>query len=318
MQTYQSLVSQLLSYTNCQPVDPEEWPNYIGEFGFTEAHIPDLLALMQDELLLTLNPDEGSPELDAELDPELAVWGPIHAWRALGQLQAMEFLDAAIGFLKSHDLDWAWEEFPDVLMLIGPPIIESLGAAIKTEASNDVTSITLVESLQRIAETFPEARDRSITLINDVLKGYEQNHDSVNASLIAALLKLNAATESLAIIEAAYQAERVDEFYSGTWAQVQIDLGLKTKADFTEAELTPRMPPALAEMQATLATLERMRKPDAFSRGLPLDPRMFPSSKPPEFGDMLTSQQSQVNQDPRKGFGGPQTSGKKSKKKKKR
>ncbi|NER81612.1 MAG: hypothetical protein F6K42_19015 [Leptolyngbya sp. SIO1D8] len=273
---------------------------------------------MQDELLLGFYPEDDESELDAGLDPDLVVWAPIHAWRALGQLKAVEFLQAALPILKEYELDWAWDEFPKVLQLIGPPVIESLGAIIAAETTEDLAAGTLIEGLQRIAEQFPETRDRCVTLLTNVLQEYAQNEDSVNAALISALLKLKAATESLALIEAAYQAEKVDEFYAGTWAQIQVELGLKTKADFTEAELTPKMPTAITEMRKTLEPLERMRKPDAFSLGLPLDPSTFPSTKPPAFDDMLISQSATIGHDAKKGFGGSQTSSKKSKKKKKR
>ena len=72
---YQPPVDQLLSYGN--PGTPTaEWPDYVGEFGLTAEHIPDLIRMATDRKLNLANVDS------------LEVWAPLHAWRALGQLRA--------------------------------------------------------------------------------------------------------------------------------------------------------------------------------------------------------------------------------------
>ncbi|MEO1296039.1 MAG: hypothetical protein AAFW75_09590, partial [Cyanobacteria bacterium J06636_16] len=269
MQTYPNPVSQLLNYAKCESVKHQDWPNYIDEFGFTEEHSPTLVALMQDPVLIMLDPEQDHPEFGESFNPELAMWAPFHAWRVLGQLRAIEFLEPAIAFLKEYEIDWAWEEFPDVFELIGPPIVESLGAAIKAEAAEDNVATTLISGLERIGKAFPETRDRCVALMTETLQSPKENDVAVNSSLIFYLVNLQA-PESIETIEAAYQADNVDTFYAGTWANVQVELGLKTEADFTEAELTPEMPPALAQMREMYEAMQRARKPDAFSLGLPM------------------------------------------------
>ncbi len=315
MQSYQPPISRLINYAICKASRHENWPNYVDEFGFTEEHIPELLRLMQDRALITLNPEADHPELDEALDPELAMWAPFHAWRALGQLRAVEFLEPAVDFLNEYDdIDWAWDEFPIVFELIGPPVIEPLGAAIKAEAASEGSATTLISGLKRIGKAFPETRDRCVTLLTETLQNYAANQVDVNSSLVAHLVNLKA-MESLDVIEAAYKANKVDTFYAGTWPSIQIELGLKTEADFTEAELTPDLPPALAQMREMYEAIERARKPDAFALGLPMDPSRF-STKPPEFSDMHASSSSTTSS--KQGFGASQKSSKKSKKKKKR
>lgn len=318
MPTYQPPVSRLLNFAKCEPFQHQNWPDYVGEFGFTEKHVPELLTLMQDRELIILNPEEDHPELDAALAPELAMWAPFHAWRALGQLRAVEFLEPAVAFLNEYDdIDWAWEEFPRVFELIGPPIIEPLGAAIKAEAVSDGAATTLISGLERIGETFPETRDRCVALLTETLQNYAANHIQVNSTLISHLVDLQA-TESVDVIEAAYQADKVDTFYAGTWANIQVELGLKTEADFTEEELAPELPPNLAKMREMYEAMEQMRKPDAFALGLPIDYSALPSSKPPEFGDMQSARSPNEAPHSNQGFGTAQKSSKKSKKKKKR
>ncbi|MBD2105540.1 hypothetical protein [Nodosilinea sp. FACHB-13] len=37
------------------------------------------------------------------MDPEKALWAPIHAWRSLGQLQAVEAIQPLAQVLQQHD-----------------------------------------------------------------------------------------------------------------------------------------------------------------------------------------------------------------------
>lgn len=97
---YSPTVAQLLSYEECQPVPVAEWPDYVDTLGFTQAQIPDLVKLMQDHYLYEWNPEK-DPPLPEEFDPELSWCGPIHAWRTLGQLKAVEFAEGALPVLQT-------------------------------------------------------------------------------------------------------------------------------------------------------------------------------------------------------------------------
>ena len=55
---------------------PDGDPNYVAEYSLTNEHIAALISLATEWV------DE-PPENDA-------VYGPVHAWRALGQLRAVE------------------------------------------------------------------------------------------------------------------------------------------------------------------------------------------------------------------------------------
>lgn len=94
---------KLLSYGECVGSGPENWPNYAQALGLTVEDIPDLIHMAEDEQLWRFfftdptNPNadeedlsEITPIQDNPIDPEVALWAPIHAWRALGQLQAAE------------------------------------------------------------------------------------------------------------------------------------------------------------------------------------------------------------------------------------
>jgi hypothetical protein len=74
---YQPPVERLLTYGESEPITPDDWPDY-RTLGIGPEHIPELIQMATDEHL---------NEADAE---STAVWDPLHAWRALGQLRAVE------------------------------------------------------------------------------------------------------------------------------------------------------------------------------------------------------------------------------------
>ena len=315
-QPYTSPVADLLSYEQAQPVGANEWPDYVGELGFTEAHIPELLRLMQDLSLVDWNPEEEPAPIEG-LDPDLAWCGPIHAWRTLGQLQSPEFLKGTTTIFSCEELEeWAWEEFPDVCQLVGPAVIDPLADLIRTMLlSGSDTAAAIAEALAKISHQYPEERDRCVQILKDALKTYPENGVYNNTWLVYHLVALKA-VEAIDIIEAAFRDKAVDEMLVGTWANVQIDLGLKTEADFTKAELTPEIPPEMQRVREMIDTLQRLNKPDAFELGMPVDPSTFPSTKPPGF-DAMVRNQSAPKPDKQKGFGGSSQGKKKGKKKKK-
>lgn len=314
VQTYTPPVARLLEYEPGKAVKADEWVDYRSEFDLATAHIPDLLRLMQDEVLLNLIVEELPSDWPQHLDPELALWAPIHAWRALAQLQAVEFAEGAIAVLNSDALEWAQEEFPEACRLIGPQILDPLGNLIREHAKTEQNVNTLIESVYRLPEQYPETRDRCVALLQDCLASYEQNNEETNTFLILGLQELKA-VEAVDLLEAVHKSKRLIEFIVGTWAQTQIELGLKTPDDFTKAELTPEVTPEFARLQEYMQTLERLQKPDAFTLGLPLDPDQLPSTKPPGFDDMLKSQKS-TQTESQKGFGGAKKSAEKGKNKK--
>ncbi len=105
--SYARPVDQLLTYGEGQIVSPDDWPHYL-ELGLGPEHIPDLIRLATDEELIWDDSDR------------LEVWAPLHAWRALGQLRAKEAIEPLLSLFEPlEENDWAMEELPDVLGMIG-------------------------------------------------------------------------------------------------------------------------------------------------------------------------------------------------------
>ncbi|MEM6715769.1 MAG: hypothetical protein AAF622_11920 [Cyanobacteria bacterium P01_C01_bin.147] len=310
---YTSPVSRLLAYGNPDAFRPENWPDYVGDLGLTTEYVPELLTLVQDTALADYDPDDPSLFPDYA-DPEHAWCAPIHAWRSLAQLQVLELFDHAIEALQSELEDWAGEEFVDIIRYWGPNVIEPVEQLIDDNLDTPNPILSLINGLYKLPEQYPETRDQVVAILMRLLQDHPAT-DKDNASfLVLGLVELKA-TEAVDLLEKLYTAGKIDESIPGTWPGVQVALGLKSESDFTEDELTPEMPPALQKIREMYEAVQRQRKPDAFSLGLPMDPSTFPSTKPPGFDDMVGGLKSAAPK-ATKGFGGASAKGKKGKKKK--
>ena len=101
------------------PNDSREWPDYIKKFGFALNDVPHLIQMLKDPTFRAANAN----------DP--IVWAELHAWRVLGQLQAVDAIEALLHCLdydeENEDLcDWTMEEIPIVLGKMGVAAIEPL------------------------------------------------------------------------------------------------------------------------------------------------------------------------------------------------
>jgi hypothetical protein len=205
----------------------DEWPDYLA-MGVTPEHVPELIELVQDEELRWV--DEGEEEADL-----LEANAQIHAWRALGQLKAVEAIPALLGILHQaddYDDEWTTEELVDVFAMIGPAVIQPLTAYLLDLENKLYARGVASEALQHIAAAYPERRAECVAALAAGLQMYARNDEALNAFIIHDLVNLEA-VEHLGLIEEAFQAERVEEWVIGDFEDVQIDLGL------LEARKTP-------------------------------------------------------------------------------
>jgi hypothetical protein len=310
--TYELPVAKLLHYGGCKGF--QTWPNYVQELGLTVDHIPALLQMLQDEELWTFFAEDYDLEdeyLAAGISSKNALWAPIHAWRSLGQLQAAEAVNPLAEVLQKYDYDWCWEEIPDVYGLIGAEAIDPLDELLSAKIHYN-SKISLVSGVGKIVKTFPELRDRGVAVLTQQLSNYKNHHRSVNGSLIAELLDLNA-LESVPVMEEAYKAKKVDEMFVGSWARVQIDLGLKQEADFTAEELAIHYTPAQQQKLANIRAYVDRQQLKSSNSGLFTQ---GPGFEPAEFKN-IASQVDHPKLSDKSGFGGgAKPSPKKGKKKK--
>ena len=173
---YQPPVESLLTYGESERITPDEWPDY-RELGIGAAQIPELIQMATDEAF----------NMAAAESAE--VWAPVHAWRALGQLRAVQAVEPLLElFDRLEDDDWVHEELPVVFALIGPPALPPLAAYLADLWHTDSSRISAIASIEQIGKQWPDARDEALATLEERLERFEENEPDVNAFLVMALV----------------------------------------------------------------------------------------------------------------------------------
>lgn len=212
---YRPPVESLLTYGESDRITPDAWPDY-QELGMGPEQIPELIQMATDEALNRAAAE--SPE----------VWAPLHAWRALGQLRAVEAVEPLLElFDRLEDDDWVHEELPIVFSLIGPAALPTLATYLADLSHPDSSRISVIISIEKIGKRWPDARGEALVILEERLERFEENDPDVNAFLVEALVELGA-KEAAPLIERAFAQGYVDLMVMGDWEDVQVELGLKS------------------------------------------------------------------------------------------
>ncbi len=236
---YQPPVAELLNYGDCH--NYKEWPNYVQELNLEEKHIPELIKMATDEELN--QGDSDSPE----------VWSPVHAWRALGQLKAVQALEALLPLLNNRDDDWISTDFPTLCTLIGVEAIPYLEKFLADSSNHFYARSDAAISLQAISNQYPETRESNIAAIAGELEKFRDNNPIFNGFLISTLVDLQA-VETINLIEKAFKANLVDTFINGDWSDVQVQFGLITRDEIPVRQFSQK------QKQASLFSSNRQTK----------------------------------------------------------
>jgi hypothetical protein len=209
---YEPPVNSLLTYGIANHASPEQWSNY-SALGLGPEHIPDLIRMATNK------------ELNEAYSDTLEVWAPLHAWRALGQLQAEEAAMPLLSLCETlEEKEWVESELPEVFAQIGPPILPVLTAFLADASSPEESRTCAIDGIGKIAAHWPEARPACIEFLMKQLALFAENDPMINSSLILNLVDLKA-IEAAFLIEEAFKAERIDPFMMD-WEDVQEELGL--------------------------------------------------------------------------------------------
>lgn len=195
-----------------------DWIDYRA-LGIGQEHISDLIPIIEHTT------DYWEDALD-DSDPE--GWIPVHAWRALGQLQAVEAIPALLALLpliEDIDSDLIQEELPEVFQAIGPAAVEPLSPALLDPTLDTWSRLAVAEGLTQIANAYPETRVEVVDLLIRALEDYTQQPPTFNGFIICYLADLKA-IEAYALVEEAYISGLVDESILGDWEDFQINVGL--------------------------------------------------------------------------------------------
>ncbi len=236
---YQPPVSKVLAYGVIKPrkqPGPQYWPDYVGELELTHEHVMELIRLALDR------------ECQKVPSQWVEVYGQVHGWRALGQLKAAEAAEPLLSLLGDEGDDWVTDEIPYVYGMIGAVAIPALASYLGKSSKQDWGRMTTISCLRAIAEANPEAQSDCVAALAAQLDDARRNAPEINGLLIAELVELKA-VDAAPAIEQAYATDNVDELMAGSWASIQVSLGLKMRSDFSEADFQPKIPPELAEIQ---------------------------------------------------------------------
>lgn len=253
LDSYTLPVSALLTYADCRELDSDhpDWINYLQQFDFTAADIPELIRLATDLEINNLDSDR------------IEVWATVHAWRTLAQLRAEAAIEPLISIFARDD-DWLLMDMPKVFSQIGAAAIPALTNCLRDSERELDARILAADCLARIAMDHPEVREACVQPVLQELEQFETNSDDLNTMLINTVLDLKL-VEAAPLVEQVYAADKVDQFMVGTWASVQVELGLKQREDFSPKELRPLMPEALLQMMQTAkAIAKQTRKTQGF------------------------------------------------------
>lgn len=214
---YQSPVSRLLDIGEASSRRGCSWPDYPGQYGLTAVDVPALLQMACD------------PELNTADSESAEVWAPLHAARALGQLQAAETASRLLHLLDDYpDDDWFHEDLPQILGLMGGDAMPAARDVLeRTHHHLFFTRIAAARALVQIAGTdetcYPECVAAFVAELerDDVSEGREE----WNAWLVVSLLDLKA-VETLPLIRRLFADDRIDQFIIN-WKSVQreFDIG---------------------------------------------------------------------------------------------
>ncbi len=166
------------------------------------------------------NADEDSP----------AIWAPVYAWRALGQLRVEEAIAPLIGLLRRADLeygdDWVLCELPGVFGAIGKPALEPLAVFFADEKNGLSSRAGAADSLVILGKNDPALRLECIEVLSRQLRAFATQSDEFNGFIVGALMDLSA-VEALPVIREAFATGAVDEMIVGDIENVEIKLGIR-------------------------------------------------------------------------------------------
>lgn len=213
-QTYTPPVDRLLTFGE-ERSKPDGWPDYLA-LGIGSEHIPDLIRMATDE------------ELEEADEEGVLAWAPIHARRALGQLQAEAAIEPLFSlFTGVYESDWVTEELPEIFGMIGPAALPLLKTTIAHSATDEMVCIDAITCVEKIGIRWPSACPACIALLMEQLELFEINDAETNGFLVSVLVELQA-TEAAPLIERAFASRCVDLTIMGNWEDVQVKFGLKS------------------------------------------------------------------------------------------
>lgn len=194
--------------------------DYTQLFGLTPEHIPELIRMACDPEL-----NDGDCEGDG-------VWGPLHAWRALGEMRAPDAVEPLVALLETIADDDFSGDLAHSIGRIGAPALPHLLELARGTGRNADARALAAGALGEIPGDAPETRAEVITALTQLVE--DDPDPDVVTGAVNGLLDLKA-VEAAPAIERALADGRLDVSTCGDWEDVQVELGL------LDERLTPQL-----------------------------------------------------------------------------
>lgn len=175
----------------------QDYKGNYNELNIRKAHVPDLIRLATD-FRVRYNDF-----------PMSYTWGPVHAWRLLGQMEAAEAVEPLLKWFEVPDPNMMME-LPVVYSMIGAPALPALVRYLADENNVDYARSHAVNCIMMIAEAADDTiYNLCAGVLIEQLKKYETNPPILNGILVEAVRDLNMEIAE-PVLEAALASGRVD------------------------------------------------------------------------------------------------------------
>jgi hypothetical protein len=214
--SYPPPLDRLFTFGDAEFGTRKEMPDYVAELGLTQEHVPALIEIVR------------MWEDETEVPSDPAGSAPIHAWRALGQLRAVEAVEPLLNMQNQLDEemdDWYFGEFQEVFGQIGPPAVPALAEYLANTLNREFPRVSAADGLLRVATRYPESRDEVVEALRRQIARCEEGVYDLNGFLVSHLTELKA-TEAAEPIERAFAAQVVEDDICGSWGSVRQKLGV--------------------------------------------------------------------------------------------
>ena len=191
-----------------------DWPDYL-HYGFEPSDEAALIELLGDSSLQEAAGDSNE------------VWVPLHAWRALGQLRSERAIMPLIGLFEAlANDDWALQELPTVMGMIGQAALEPLAHYFNQCDHDEFARATAIAGLSEIAQRHPTLRTKVLEHYRHYIQQADNSTPILNGLLVSYLLDMDA-KELIDDVRDLFTRQCVDISCAGDIEAVEMALGLR-------------------------------------------------------------------------------------------
>ena len=217
-----------------RPANDPHWPDYVQDYSLDASDIPELISYITDKSFLDSRPSSRK------------FWAPVHAWRALGQLQAQAALQPLLQLMPEWlEDDYAVNEIPVVLGMLGSAAITPTSQLMLADNEDEVLRIMALDTLAEVVHHHPQERENVLAIYSRYLNSPDPIALGLNALLVAQLAALGAFDFW----------PRVTPLYERGWVDnsmldredAEIEFGLREERETPRADSAPYTPKDLPE-----------------------------------------------------------------------